>query len=114
MAQQKRGLNSMGWLFVMIAAVLELVGVIGLKKFSEKKSPLNTLMFFGGFGGSFVFLYTSFNYLQVSVAYAVWIGIGTAAAVLVNMIFFNESKSIGRIVSLIVIIIGVVGLKAVS
>lgn len=56
----------------------------------------------------------SFHYLQVSVAYAVWIGVGTAAAVLVNMIFFNESKNFGRVMSLIVIIIGVTGLKAVS
>ena len=104
----------MGWLFVFIAAVLELTGVIGLKKFSEKKSWLNSLAFFGGFGGAFVFLYASFDYLQVSVAYAVWVGIGTAAAVIVNMVFFDESKSIGRIISLIIIVIGVTGLKAVS
>ncbi|WP_342428940.1 SMR family transporter [Paenibacillus sp. FSL L8-0158] len=104
----------MGWLFVFIAALFELIGVIGLKKFSLRKSFLNLLMFFGGFGGSFVFLYASFNYLQVSIAYAVWIGIGTSAAVLVNMIFFNESKSIERIISLMIIVVGVVGLKAVS
>ncbi|WP_106766945.1 DMT family transporter [Paenibacillus faecalis] len=104
----------MGWLLVFIAALFEVIGVIGLKKFSQKKSFFNMLMFSGGFGGSFVFLYASFNYLQVSIAYAVWIGIGTAAAVLVNMIFFNESKSIGRIISLIIIVIGVTGLKAVS
>lgn len=104
----------MGWIFVFIAAILELVGVIGLNNFSKKKSFINLLMFFGGFGGAFVFLYASFNHLQVSIAYAVWIGIGTAAAVIVNMIFYGESKSVGRIISLIVIIIGVVGLKAVS
>ncbi|GGG03550.1 QacE family quaternary ammonium compound efflux SMR transporter [Paenibacillus albidus] len=104
----------MGWIFVFIAALFELTGVIGLKKFSQRKSILNMIMFFGGFGGAFAFLYTSFNYLQVSIAYAVWIGIGTSAAVLVNMIFFNESKSIGRIISLIIIVVGVVGLKAVS
>ncbi|MBS5914289.1 MAG: SMR family transporter, partial [Paenibacillus macerans] len=50
----------------------------------------------------------------VSIAYAVWIGIGTSAAVLVNMIFFGESKSIGRMISLLIIVVGVVGLKAVS
>lgn len=43
----------MGWLFVLIAALFELTGVIGLKKFSQRKSMLNLLMFFGGFGGSF-------------------------------------------------------------
>lgn len=104
----------MGWFFVALAASLEVIGVIGLKSFSQHKSLKNASLFFGGFGFSFVFLYLSFLYLQVSVAYAVWIGIGTAAAVLINMIFFGESKSTGRIVSLIIIVIGVTGLKAVS
>ncbi|CEG21297.1 Multidrug resistance protein YkkD [Planococcus massiliensis] len=104
----------MGWTFVIVAALLELIGVIGLKKFSEKKSVANTLLFFGGFGSAFIFLYASFTYLQVSIAYAVWTGIGTASAVLINMIFFHESKSRGRIISLIIIMVGVVGLKAVS
>lgn len=104
----------MGWLFVFIAAILELVGVVGLNKFNEEKSIYHTTLFFGGFAAAFVFLYASFHFLQVSVAYAVWIGIGTAAAVIVNMVFYNESTNSGRIVSLIVIIIGVIGLKAVS
>ncbi|MFD0590958.1 DMT family transporter [Paenibacillus sp. GCM10027627] len=104
----------MGWLFVFLAATCELFGVIGLKKFSQQKTFKNTALFFGGFGASFAFLYSALNYLQLSVAYAVWVGVGTAGAVLVNMIFFNESKSIGRILSLIIIVIGVTGLKAVS
>ncbi|MFC4600804.1 DMT family transporter [Cohnella hongkongensis] len=104
----------MGWLFVFMAALFELIGVIGLKKFSQRKSFLNRLMFMGGFGCSFGLLYASFNYLQVSIAYAVWIGMGTAAAVLVNMIFFNESRSVWRIISLTIIVVGVIGLKAVS
>lgn len=104
----------MGWIYVFLAAILELLGVIGLNGFSKQKSIKNFLLFFGGFGGSFATLYQAFNYLPVSVAYAVWIGIGTAAAVAVNMIFFGESKSRGRVLSLVVIIIGVVGLKAVS
>lgn len=104
----------MGWLFVSIAAISEFVGVVGLNKYSEQKSFANALLFGGGFGAAFAFLYMSFNYLQVSTAYAVWIGIGTAGAVLINMLFFGESKSKGRIASLLLIIIGVVGLKALS
>lgn len=86
----------MGWLFVFIAALFELIGVIGLK-IQPKEILLNLLMFFGGFGGSFVFLYASFNYLQVSIAYAVWIGIGTSAAVLVNMIFLMNPKALSAL-----------------
>lgn len=104
----------MGWLYVLLAAISEILGVVGLKKYSQKKTIMNTLLFIGGFGGAFAFLYMSFKYLQVSVAYAVWIGIGTAGAVLINMLFFGESKSRGRVLSVLLIIIGVVGLKALS
>lgn len=104
----------MGWMLVLLAALSEFVGVVGLKKFSEKKTLVTGLLYYGGFGIAFFFLYNSFKYLQVSTAYAVWIGIGTAGAVLINMLFFGESKSTGRVVSLILIVFGVVGLKALS
>jgi len=104
----------MGWLFVFFAASSEIAGTVGLKLYSQQKTLKSGLLYVGGFAASFAFLYTSFNYLQLSISYAVWIGIGTAGAVLLNMILFGESKSIGRIVSVILIIIGVVGLKALS
>lgn len=104
----------MGWLFVILAAISEVVGVVGLKMFSQKKSLKSGLIYAGGFGTSFAFLYISFIYLQVSVAYTVWIGIGTAGAVLINMLFFGESRSTGRILSVLLIVVGVVGLKALS
>lgn len=104
----------MGWLFVALAAISEIVGVIGVKLFSQAKNLRNGGLFVGGFTLSFAFLYQAFRYLPLSVAYAVWIGLGTAGAVLINMIFFGESKSVPRIISLILIIIGVTGLKVVS
>lgn len=104
----------MGWLYVLFAAVSEIAGTIGLTMYSKRKTLLSGALYLGGFGASFALLYFSFQYLQVSIAYAVWIGIGTAGAVLLNMIFFGESKSKGRIASVILIIIGVTGLKALS
>ena len=104
----------MGWLFVFLAAFSEIAGTIGLTMYSQQKSLKNGLLYVGGFGASFALLYISFNYLQVSIAYAVWIGIGTAGAVLINMLLFGESKSMGRMISVFLIIVGVVGLKALS
>lgn len=74
----------MGWFFVFCAAISEIVGVIGLKMYSKDKTLANGALYIGGFATSFAFLYTSFLFLQVSVAYAVWIGIGTAGAVLLT------------------------------
>ncbi|KOO51586.1 multidrug efflux SMR transporter [Viridibacillus arvi] len=104
----------MGWIFVFLAAMSEIVGVIGLKLYSQNKTIRNLILYAGGFGLSFALLYTSFNYLQLSIAYAVWIGIGTVGAVLINMILFGESKNVARVISIIAIVIGVAGLKAVS
>lgn len=104
----------MGWVFVILAAVAEIVGVIGLRFYSQHKTLRNLLLYVGGFGLSFALLYASFNYLQLSIAYVVWVGIGTVGAVLVNIMFFGESKNVARIISIIAIIIGVAGLKAVS
>ncbi|EAZ85764.1 MULTISPECIES: multidrug efflux SMR transporter [Bacteria] len=104
----------MGWVFVILAAVAEIVGVIGLRFYSQHKTVRNLLLYVGGFGLSFALLYASFNYLQLSIAYVVWVGIGTVGAVLVNIMFFGESKNLARIISIIAIIIGVAGLKAVS
>lgn len=104
----------MGWLFVMIAGACEITGAAGLKLYSQQKTLRNGALYFGGFTASFAFLYSAFHYLQVSIAYAVWIGIGTAGAVLVNMFLFGESKNIGRIISVGLIIIGVIGLRALS
>ncbi|KMY29926.1 DMT family transporter [Lysinibacillus xylanilyticus] len=104
----------MGWILVLLAAFSEIVGVVGLRFYSQEKNIRNLLIYLGGFGLSFVLLYASFNYLQLSIAYVVWVGIGTVGAVLVNIIFFGESKNLTRIISIIAIIIGVAGLKAVS
>jgi paired small multidrug resistance pump len=101
----------MGWLFVILAGTCEIIGAAGLKLYSERKNLRNGMIYIGGFCASFVFLYTSLHFLQISIAYAVWIGIGTAGAVAVNMFLFGESKNIGRIISVILIIIGVVGLR---
>ncbi|TXL66517.1 multidrug efflux SMR transporter [Cerasibacillus terrae] len=104
----------MGWIFVLLAASAELVGVWGLNLFSQKRNLKNGILYFGGLGLSFALIYLSFKYLPVSIAYAVFTGLGTAGAVLINMFFFGDSKSWSRIGSLILIIAGVVGLKALS
>lgn len=104
----------MGWIYVLLASISEMTGVLGLKMYSQKKTIKTGILYASGFGLSFLFLYLSFQFLQASIAYTVWIGIGTAGAVLLNMVFFGESKSVSRMISVGLIVIGVVGLKSLS
>jgi len=104
----------MGWFFVFIAAFCEIGGVIGLRLYSQSKKMWQLAMYMGGFGLSFFFLYQSFTYLQLSIAYVIWIGIGTVGAVVVNILFFGEAKNKMRLVSMAAIIVGLIGLKAMA
>ncbi|HLQ82984.1 MAG TPA: SMR family transporter [Pseudogracilibacillus sp.] len=104
----------MGWFLVFLATVSEMVGVYGLNIYNRNRNLLTWFVYYGGLAASFGFLYFSFYYLPVSIAYAVFIGFGTAGAVLMNMIFFGESKNVFRVLSLVAIIVGVTGLKAIS
>ncbi len=101
----------MMWLLVFAAAAAEIAGVIGLKKFSQRKTLPRLMGFCGGFAASFILLYWAFQFLPVSAAYAVWIGAGTAGAVLINMLVFGEGRNPGRVAGLALIVIGVVGVK---
>lgn len=103
-----------GWVFVALAAGAELIGVFGLSLYSRNHTLINRMLYYGGIFLSFALLYFSFRYLPLSIAYTVFTGAGTAGAVLLNIVFFKESKNIKRLLSLGAIIIGVVGLQYVS
>ena len=52
----------MGWIYVFVASALEILGVVGLKLFSRRKSLFNLALFSGGFALSYLFLYFSLAY----------------------------------------------------
>jgi quaternary ammonium compound-resistance protein SugE len=49
--------------------------------------------------------------IPVGTGYAVWVGIGAAGTAIVGMVFLGESASVLRILSLLLVVAGVVGLK---
>ncbi|MCX8650005.1 multidrug efflux SMR transporter [Gilliamella sp. B2776] len=100
----------MGWLFILTAAIFEVIGAIGLKLYSQRKSLFRLMLYWGGFFVSFTLFYFSLHYLDLSIVYPVWVGLGTSGAVLANMFIFNEPKNLQRLSGLAFIIVGIVGL----
>lgn len=101
----------MGWIYLVIAGLCEVVWAIGLKYtdgFTKLAPSVVTLSFMFI---SFQFLSMALRTLPVGTAYAAWTGIGAAGVAIIGMVFLGESASIGRIVSLACIISGVAGLK---
>lgn len=104
----------MAWGYILIAAVFEICWAVGLK-YSEGFTNLRASIFtFITMILSYVFLAFGVKYIPVGTAYAVWTGIGAVGVAIYGIIFFNESKEILRILFILLIITGVIGLRLTS
>ncbi|MGA9232614.1 MAG: multidrug efflux SMR transporter [Exiguobacterium oxidotolerans] len=104
----------MSWLFVVIAGLFEMLGVVFINTFNQNKTIKNGLLMFAGFGLSFVFLTLAMNGLPMGTAYAVWTGIGAAGGTILSMIFYHEAKDWKRVLCIGLILSSTVGLKLIG
>lgn len=100
----------MSYLFLAAAIVLEVCGTTCMK-LSEGFSRLGpSVAIFVCYGLSFTALTLALKGIEVSTAYAVWAGAGTALIAVIGVAGFGESLSPLKVVSLALIVLGVVGL----
>jgi quaternary ammonium compound-resistance protein SugE len=104
----------MAWIYLAIAGVFEVVWAIGLKYTEGFTRIYPTIVTIIGMIISFYFLALAVKTLPIGTAYAVWTGIGAVGAIIVGMILFNEPKDLIRIVFLLFILTGIIGLKVTS
>ncbi|WP_309707712.1 quaternary ammonium compound efflux SMR transporter SugE [Armatimonas sp.] len=104
----------MAWTYLIIAGLLEVGWAIGLK-FTEGFSQLwPSLATISAMIGSFVLLAAALKTIPVGTGYAVWTGIGAAGTAIIGMLLLGESREVLRILCLVLIVAGVVGLKFAS
>ena len=100
----------MAWLILLIAGLAEMGWIVGLK-YTEGFTRLGpsivtiVLMII-----SMVLLSQAVRSLPLGTAYAVWVSIGTAGALIFGMVVLNESREPLRVACIALIVIGVVGL----
>lgn len=101
----------MCWFYLIIAIVLEVSGTISMK-LSEgfsKLVPSVAMMVFYLLGLSLLAI--ALRKIDVSIAYAVWSGLGTALIAVVGILWFKEPATALKIISIGLIILGVFGLN---
>lgn len=104
----------MYWIYILIAAVFEISWAVGLKYsngFTNLRASIFTVI---AMILSYVFLTFGVKGLPIGTAYAVWTGIGAVGTALYGILFFNESKEVLRILFLLLIFVGIIGLKFTS
>jgi quaternary ammonium compound-resistance protein SugE len=101
----------MAWALVVLAGLFETAFAVSLKN-SEGFSRIGwTLSFIACAGISFALLSVGLRSLPVGSAYAVWTGIGAAGTALVGMLFLGDPVGTLRVLSIVLIVAGVVGLN---
>lgn len=101
----------MPWLILLVAGLFEVCWAIGLKYtegFSRFWPSVGTV---AAMVASVGLLGLAMRTLPVGTAYAVWTGIGAVGTVLMGIWLFNEPATLARVLCLLLIIVGILGLK---
>jgi len=101
----------MSWLILFLAGIFEVVWAIGLKYTHGFTKITPTIFTIIAMIISFYLLSLALKSLPLGTAYAIWVGIGTIGTVIAGVILFSEPTSTIRIISIILILVGIIGLK---
>ncbi|MBS3757744.1 MAG: multidrug efflux SMR transporter [Desulfobacterales bacterium] len=99
------------WFFLFIAIVLEVAGTTSMKLSEGFSRLVPSVLIFLFYGLSFAGLTLALKRIDVSVAYAIWAGLGTALITVIGLIYFKEPATALKIISIGLIILGVIGLN---
>jgi len=101
----------MTYVYLVMAIFLEVSGTTCMK-LSQGFTRLGpSVLIFIFYGLSFVCLTLVLKKIDVSVAYAIWSGLGTAIIAAVGIMYFKEPLNALKIISLGLVIIGIIGLN---
>ena len=99
------------WLFLSGAILLEVAGTISMKLSEGFTRPIPSVLIFVFYIISFVALTFAIEKIEVSTAYTIWAGLGTALIAIIGLVYFGEPATAIKFISIILIIIGVIGLS---
>jgi quaternary ammonium compound-resistance protein SugE len=104
----------MNWLILILAGLLEVVWAITLKQTEGFTRLTPSLVTIVTMAASFWLLSVALRTLPLGTAYAVWVGIGAIGTAIAGIVLFEEAVTPLKLVSLVLVVAGIVGLKVTS
>ncbi|MBL8245345.1 MAG: quaternary ammonium compound efflux SMR transporter SugE [Rhodanobacteraceae bacterium] len=101
----------MNWSILFLAGLLEVAWAIGLRHSAGFTRPLPSVLTLLAMGISFYLLSLALRTLPLGTAYAVWVGIGAVGTAIAGMLLFAEPASPLKLASLLLVVVGIAGLK---
>lgn len=104
----------MAWVYLLVAAVFEVQWAVTLKYTEGFTRLWPSVACAAGMVVSVFFLALAQRTLPVGTSYAVWTGLGAAGTAVCGMVLFGESREVARVLCILLIVAGVLGLKLVT
>ncbi len=101
----------MHWLYLLLAILFEVAGTTAMKLSEGFTKTLPSVAMTLFYILSLAMLTLTLKKIDVGVAYAIWSGVGTALIAGIGVVLFGESLTPLKIASIVLIILGVVGLQ---
>ena len=101
----------MAWVILGVAGLLEMAWALLLKQSAGFTRPAPTIGFIVSLILSMGLLAQALKSLPVGTAYAIWTGIGAAGTAIVGMIWLGEPRSVLKLVSLLLLVADIIGLR---
>ena len=103
----------MSWFYLLLAGICEIGWPLGLKlgDMDPKNKWLWIVIAAIAMAVSGIFLFLAQKTIPMGTAYAIWTGIGAVGTFLVGIIWFHDPANAFRIISVMFIMAGIIGLK---
>ena len=98
----------MSWVYLLIAIFSEVIGTTNMKLSKGFTETVPSILIFVFYGLSFTMLTLALKKIQLSIAYAIWSGLGTVIIVVIGILWFKEPAEFSKIAAIGLIIGGVV------
>lgn len=104
----------MAWIYLLIAGILEMGWAVGLKYTHGFSNLVPSILTLISMAASFLFLSLALRDLPISMAYAIWTGIGIVGTVIAGLILFQETLTPWQSLSVVLSVAGLIGLRLTS
>lgn len=98
------------YFLLLLAIVFEVCGTTCMKLSEGFSKLIPSVLIFLFYAVSFFFFTFALKRIDVSIAYAIWAGLGTALITVIGIFWFKEPASTLKLISLVVVVAGVIGL----
>jgi small multidrug resistance pump len=101
----------LAWVYLAAAITTEVIGTVFLRYTDGFTNPAPSVLVVATYAASLWLTALALRELEISLAYAVWAGVGTAAVAVIGMAALGESVNALKLASIALVIGGVVGLN---